>query len=245
MSENNKENVSVISNINYIERISGLNLSQDHYNLGKQEFQDLLDTVIKVVAKDCMQSIVRNVEQGISGEKAWWTIRETYDIPINDQKEMLPNNRMTPPQIEARFYAACTQGNVQKIQEFLEQGARIIDKNDNKFVSTCRSNVPQAINTLKFFLDNEHVTHQPVKEYMMEAFETAYLYNNYGILEFFIVEKDFDSSSEFKNFKKNNALYDNCNESRDYVEKIIECKKFNQKLENDLSQSSNYKMKKI
>ena len=180
------ENIKIIA-----EDENGIDLSQKTYT--NAEMMEILDKVGKGVAKHAMDSIVANVESGRPGDRAWWSIRDAYEIDIKDQMEMLPSNRTTPEAIKEQFRQACLSGNPQLLKECFELGARIYSGDDDALIHTCNSGDPA---TIEFFLLNEETKYQAVDlDYRAaDCFEAAAVFGNIPVLEYLISVHHLDKN---------------------------------------------------
>jgi hypothetical protein len=172
-------------NIKIIAEENGIDLSKKTYT--NAEMLDILDKVGKGVAKHAMDCIVSNVEHGLPGERAWWSIRDAYDIEIKDQMEMLPTNRTTPDAIKERFHKACMSGDTQELIKCFELGARIYSGDTDELLNVCKFG-PTA--TIDFFLLKSENKYQTIDlEFRAsECFEHAVIFDNFPMVEYLITK---------------------------------------------------------
>jgi hypothetical protein len=161
-----------------------------------------VDELVKNVAEFCMQAIVQNQEFSGRPENGWWTIRDTFEIEIKDQSQLLVENRQLDD-IQNEFYDACSKGDIEGIKEGLEKFARTNRDHDNSVLTDAASR--GDLKTLKFFLEDDFVQGNYQYKTMVDfhnwkgtIFQQAYMYGQKEVLEYLINEHNVESTKEAK-----------------------------------------------
>lgn len=162
-----------------------------------------VNELVNNVARFCMQSIVRNEEFNGRGKNGWWTIRDTFDIEVKDQSELLPENRSQDNDIQYKFQEACSNGDIEGIKEGLENFASI--NQDGQTSVLTRAAMIGNLKTLKFFLEDSFVQHNNAYKTMMDfenwkgsIFQSAYMYEQKEVLQYLINEHNAEFTKEAK-----------------------------------------------
>jgi hypothetical protein len=162
-----------------------------------------VNELVKNVAQFCMQAIVQNQEFNGRGENGWWTIRDTFEIEVKDQSQLLLENRSHDNDIQYKFEEACSNSDIEGIKEGLENSARI-NKDGQTSVLTSAAMMGN-LKTLKFFLEDSFVQNNNAYKTMMDfhnwkgsIFQQAYMYEEKEVLQYLINEHNVEFTKEAK-----------------------------------------------
>lgn len=205
--------------------------------------QEQIEALVKIVAKDCMYAIVKNVEFNGRGENGWWTIKESFDVDVDNEILLLPLNRSQDAKVNSDFSNACSMGDIEKIKEGLKNFARIHIDTDSNYVSNAA--MSGNLTTLKFFVEDDFIKYNPVYENQVnfentkgKLFEDAFFYQQKEILEYLIIEHNAELTKEAKNILKKDD-----SDFKKEVMQIIENKFLNYLLDIQLKESVETKQK--
>lgn len=205
--------------------------------------QEQIEALVKIVAKDCMYAIVKNVEFNGRGENGWWTIKESFDVDVDNEILLLPLNRSQDAKVNSDFSNACSMGDIEKIKEGLENFARINIDQDSSYVRNAV--ITGNLKTLKFFVEDDFINKNSVYKDQVYfegtkgvLFEDAFFFKQKEILEYLIVEHNAEMTDEAKKILKNDD-----SEFKKEVMKIIENKFLKYLLDIQLKESVENKQK--
>lgn len=196
------------SNMSYLEdkkeNIEDIGVQIESFKKANPQVSDeKVNELVKNVAQFCMQAIVQNEEFNGRGKNGWWTIRDTFEIEVKDQSQLLPENRSRDNDIQNKFEEACSKGDIEGIKEGLENFAQINADGQNS-VLTSAARIGN-LKTLKFFLEDNFVQNNNAYKTMMdfhnwkgEIFQQAYMYEQKEILEYLINEHNVEFTKEAK-----------------------------------------------
>ena len=156
-----------------------------------------LEDLIKEVAKTCMQAIVNNVELNGRASGGWYTIREAFDIEVEEQSLLLPLSREQDAQLIKKFEEACYNTDIETIKECLNKYVRI---NHNEYKSALTEAITVGdLKVLKFFIEDPFINNNLLQKSQVsfetqkeELFNIAYYYKRKEIIEYFILEHNLE-----------------------------------------------------
>lgn len=180
------------------------NFKINNPRVSTQEIEELVQTV----ASECMQCIVSNEEFNGRASGAWWTIKDSFDIDVNNQEQMLPINRIASNEVQAEFSKACEEANIENIKIALKKFPNINTGSNTSALTNAI--VADNLTTLKFFIDDDFINRNPLYKNQVgfqyikgELFSLAYYYERKEILEYLIVEHNLETILDAKEVIKN------------------------------------------
>jgi hypothetical protein len=133
----------------------------------------------------------------------WWTIRDTFEIEVKDQSQLLLENRSHDNDIQYKFEEACSNSDIEGIKFGLENFARINQDGQNSVLT--RAAMMGNLKTLKFFLEDSFVQQNNAYKKMMDfhnwkgsIFQQAYMYEEKEVLQYLINEHNVEFTKEAK-----------------------------------------------
>lgn len=176
---------------------------EDFKKVNPQVSDEQVNELVTNVAQFCMHAIVSNQEFNGRPENGWWTIRDTFDIAVKDESEMLIENRSLDNKLNGKFKNACYEADIEAIKEGLENGAQMNHDGDNSVLTDAA--ITGNLTTLKFFLEDDFVQHNNRYKKMMDfhnwkgdIFKKAYIYGQKEILQYLINEHNVEFTKEAK-----------------------------------------------
>jgi hypothetical protein len=167
-----------------------------------QVSEEKIDQLIKDIAYSCMQSIVKNQEFNGRGENAWWTIKDTFEVDIKDESEMLIENRINKD-VQSSFEKACRDEDIKGIKKGLENFASINQDGDNSVLTYAAS--VGNLKIIKFFLEDDFIQKNYRYKKMLDfdnwkgtIFQKAFIFEQKEVLEYLINQHNLESTPEAK-----------------------------------------------
>lgn len=143
------------------------------------------------------------------------------------------------------FIQACEQGDIAFIKKYLSQDPSRISIEKFDLVGVLTNNCPQSIKSLRFLVEKEELMNQLLKDIFHTVFEMAFYDKAFNVLKFFILEQNYEMTPEFSMLK--NGINYNApltQDSRVFVQKMIDAKNLYNKMENELEKENNLNIKK-
>ena len=212
-----------------------------------------IDQLVNFLAASCMQMIVDNQERTGYADRAWWTIKESFEIDIEDESQMLPINRNINDIVQSKFDEACSNVDIEGIKEGLKNLAHI--NRSSEFGVLTDAAMVDNLEVLRFFIEDDFIKNNDFYRTQVDfhnqkgkLFSIAYFYDQPMVLEYLINEHNAEFTDKAKeilsrgdDFNHNDFL----KEKKKQVISMIEKKHLSFMLEFDISnnETNNKKLK--